>query len=304
VLELVEISPGDVPARQEELTRRLAQRRSASSFQDLESSTEQARAYVEASAEGARHFDVVDAGGPGEPVGLVWWSARGGEANVADIELDDPERVAELLPAFCSLAREGGFASFGAAGTPGERARQALVEIDGFVPRATNMALALDGELGDSGNLELREMTQEQFDAYLAASTESYIVELAAAGMTPEAARKRGTEQMQELVPDGLDSPGQSFFTAYDGESPVGHLWLSTERPMAFVYDIEVDESQRRKGYGEAMMNAGARWSRDRGHRSLGLNVFAHNPHARALYDKLGYDVTMDFRTIDVPDAG
>ena len=73
---------------------------------------------------------------------------------------------------------------------------------------------------------------------------------------------------------------------------------------MAFVYDVEVDESQRRKGYGAAIMNAGALWCRDQGHPVLGLNVFAHNPGARALYDRLGYQVTQDYRTLDVPDAG
>jgi ribosomal protein S18 acetylase RimI-like enzyme len=50
-------------------------------------------------------------------------------------------------------------------------------------------------------------------------------------------------------------------------------------------------------------MNAGARWSRDHGHPALGLNVFAHNPSARALYDRLGYQVTQDYHALDVSDA-
>jgi GNAT superfamily N-acetyltransferase len=158
--------------------------------------------------------------------------------------------------------------------------------------------------IGDPGELELREMTQEEFDAYIAGSTEEYIGELTAAGMTPEAARQQGEQQMAELVPDGLDSPGQTFFTAWVGETPVGTFWVSTEDPMAFVYDIAVHETQRRKGYGEAIMNAGARWCRDLGHPGLGLNVFGHNPNARGLYDKLGYQVTQDFRSIDLGDAG
>ena len=33
-------------------------------------------------------------------------------------------------------------------------------------------------------------------------------------------------------------------------------------------------------------------WCREQGHPALGLNVFAHNPGARALYDRLGYHVT------------
>ncbi len=51
-------------------------------------------------------------------------------------------------------------------------------------------------------------------------------------------------------------------------------------------------------------MNAAAVRCRDAGHPYLGLNVFAHNPNARALYDKLGYRVTLDYRALDIPDAG
>jgi len=128
--------------------------------------------------------------------------------------------------------------------------------------------------------------------------------ELHAAGLSREGADEQSRTQSAQLIPDGVNSVGQEFFTAWVGEERVGHLWLSTERPMAFVYDIVVLEEQRRKGYGAAVMNAGAVWSREHGHFALGLNVFAHNPGARALYDRLGYVVTVDYRTLDVPDAG
>ncbi len=51
---------------------------------------------------------------------------------------------------------------------------------------------------------------------------------------------------------------------------------------MAFVYDIVVREDQRRRGYGAAIMNAGALWCREHGHFALGLNVFAPQPRAPA----------------------
>jgi ribosomal protein S18 acetylase RimI-like enzyme len=94
------------------------------------------------------------------------------------------------------------------------------------------------------------------------------------------------------------------FFLARVGDDVVGDLWLDTAQTMAFVYNIEVDEGHRRRGYGAAIMNAAARHCRDAGHPYLGLNVFGHNPNARALYDKLGYRVTLDYCTLDLPDAG
>ena len=147
-------------------------------------------------------------------------------------------------------------------------------------------------------------MTDAEFDDFVSGQVEEYAGELAAAGMTEEAAAKQSREQMAQLIPDGLASPGMHFFTARVGDEGVGSLWLCTLEPMAFVYDVVVEESQRRKGYGAAIMNAGAIWSRDQGHAVLGLNVFAHNPGARALYDKLGYRVTQDYRALDVSDAG
>ena len=62
---------------------------------------------------------------------------------------------------------------------------------------------------------------------------------------------------------------------------------------------VAAAEVMRRKGYGAGLMNAAAAWSRDHGHPAIGLNVFAHNQGARALYDRLGYRVTLDYRALD-----
>ncbi len=293
----------ELAASREKLVERAAARRVRLSYEDPDDARTTAAGVVERSADDLRFYDVVE----GErTVGWAAWWHRGDQADLNDLLLDEPERSPELVPAFQRIARADGAGFLGVAAMPGEPERDALVALDGFVPRATNMALALalDTEIADPVRLELRPMTQEEFDGYLQGSTEAYIAELAAAGMSAESAREQGERQMAELIPAGLESAGQSFFRAWVAESAVGTLWLSTERPMAFVYDVEVDESQRRRGYGEEIMNAGARWCRDRGHRALGLNVFAHNPGARALYDKLGYQVTADYRSIDLGDAG
>jgi GNAT superfamily N-acetyltransferase len=109
---------------------------------------------------------------------------------------------------------------------------------------------------------------------------------------------------MAELLPSGLESPGMGFHVGDVDGQPVGDLWLSTGETMAFVYNIEVRPEQRRRGYGAAIMKAAAIRCRDLGHPVLGLNVFAHNPNARALYDKLGYEITHDYLALDLPDAG
>ena len=99
------------------------------------------------------------------------------------------------------------------------------------------------------------------------------------------------------LFPDGLRSAGQSVFVLAAGEEPVGSLWLgipkSDEEPdLAWVYDIEVREAFRGRGYGRQAMLLAEQEARSRGMRVLGLNVFGANAVARGLYDSLGFKVT------------
>ena len=281
---------------------RVARVRAAARFLPLEVAREQVEETVDQTRDRSELLDVVD----GDDVVGVLWLARagGGELIVHDLLLDDPARVAELTPLLVDRARTAGSQLLGVGVHPGDPGRAALGAEPGFVPRATNMALSLDGEIADPGGLALRRMTDVEFEAFLTGNADEYAGELVAAGMTEEAAAQQSRDQMAQLLPDGLTSPGMHFFTAWVGEEPVGSLWLCTLDPMAFVYDIVVREDQRRKGYGAAIMNAAALWTRDRGHQVLGLNVFAHNPGARALYDRLGYQVTQEYCALDVPDAG
>ena len=62
--------------------------------------------------------------------------------------------------------------------------------------------------------------------------------------------------------------------------------------PHSFVYGLDVNADQRRKGYGQAIMEAAMQECRERGIASMGLNVFGHNDTARRLYDRLGFQVT------------
>jgi GNAT superfamily N-acetyltransferase len=302
VLDLRPVSEADLPASRERLLERAVSRRVRTSYEEPAGARETASRVLERNSDHLRFYDVLDDRSEDDerPIGWLAWWHKDDQCEVNDVVLDDPDRGAELLPALLALGRVDGCPAVAVAVVPGEPEREALAGHDGFVRRATNMALPLDGPIGDPGDLRLDPMTEAEFAHFLADSTEEYIGELRASGMSEASARRRGEEQMAELIPHGLATQDQNFFTARVGGSAVGTLWLSTERPLAFVYDVAVEESQRRRGYGAAIMDAGARWCRDRGHPALGLNVFAHNPGARALYDKLGYHVTRDFGTYDV----
>ena len=89
-----------------------------------------------------------------------------------------------------------------------------------------------------------------------------------------------------------METPGHHLWSAYDGDTPVGVLWVHVEGPKAYIYDIEVREEQRRRGYGRELLDAGAVASVELGATTLGLNVFGPNDGARALYERAGYATT------------
>lgn len=95
-----------------------------------------------------------------------------------------------------------------------------------------------------------------------------------------------------------LDSPGEdsAVFAAEDEDGiPLGFIHVHTARDFftgeehGHVSDVVVASAAEGRGVGRALMAAGERWSRARGHRLLTLNVFGANARARELYDRLGF---------------
>ncbi|WDZ84916.1 GNAT family N-acetyltransferase [Micromonospora cathayae] len=144
--------------------------------------------------------------------------------------------------------------------------------------------------------LRLEPMTEEQYARYSARAEADYAQSIVASGAMalPEATEKARADY-RRLLPDGLGTAGHRLWTVYDGDVEVGLAWVGTERksdgPHAFVYDVEVHEGLRRRGYGRGIMQAVDRWCREAGVVAVGLNVFGHNTGARALYEELGYQV-------------
>jgi len=140
--------------------------------------------------------------------------------------------------------------------------------------------------------VRLEPMTEEQFGPWRAAAEAHFAQSVTRSGAPPEAAAAEAAETYASLLPDGAGTAGHHLWYAFDGDRRVGFLWLKLTRATAFVYNIAVEEDQRRKGYGRAIMAAGERWSRDHGAATIGLHVFSHNHGARALYEQLGYTET------------
>ena len=149
-------------------------------------------------------------------------------------------------------------------------------------------------------SVSLQRASAAEADAWLAAGMKAYAADLASSGMDKSAAAKRAHEDNAQLFPQGIDTPDQLIFKVVDDEEPVGWLWLALRSPRGepdtgWVYDLEVDEAFRGRGYGRAAMQLAEEEARRHGLRRLGLNVFGHNPVASSLYISLGYEVTSQY---------
>lgn len=282
------------------LADRLAQGRLLSQYGDPAAARACADEVLERRWAGSRvHRVLVD----GTPAGHLWLRRDESVLDVVDLALDDPDRAAELLAAVVDLARAEGASEVVVGVVAGTPDQEALVRAGDFAPIATNLRLDLTGApVPPPDGLRLDPMTAEEFDAFLAVSTTAYAEERQQAGESPGRAARIAAEQLDDLLPAGRDSAEQHLFTARTDDGPVGHLWLDTSRPMAFVYDVAVAPEVRGRGHGAAIMAAGAYWVQQRGAIALGLNVFAHNVVARRLYDRLGYAVTEEHHRLGLGD--
>lgn len=119
-------------------------------------------------------------------------------------------------------------------------------------------------------------------------------------GLNADEALKFAYEETERLLPDGPATEHHLIWIAQVDEQPVGSLWISLRSKIPFIFGIEVDSTQRGKGYGRGIMLAGQDECRRLGHTQIDLNVFADNTPAVALYDSLGYAVISQQMRVDL----
>ena len=141
-------------------------------------------------------------------------------------------------------------------------------------------------------------MSHERFVAYRETAEKSYAEEIAASGMLPESeALAKAAEDFSRLLPHGHRTDNQHLWVAFDGDQEVGVLWLAfiekSDGLHAFGYDFLVHPTLRRQGYGRSIVAAAEQFCREHGVVAVGLSVFGANAGAQALYEALGFRVTM-----------
>ncbi|MFZ0548838.1 MAG: GNAT family N-acetyltransferase [Candidatus Promineifilaceae bacterium] len=148
--------------------------------------------------------------------------------------------------------------------------------------------------------IDLVPMTAEEYEVYLDTLVPDYAQEHVNAGNWPaEGAEDRARKEMREIyLPDGVATQDNYLFALIDPEidTKVGILWYAIrgtgKNREAFVYDVVVYEPFRRQGYGYQAFQKMEEKVREIGVNVIGLHVFGYNHGARAMYEKLGFEVT------------
>ena len=145
----------------------------------------------------------------------------------------------------------------------------------------------------------LRSMQAATYPTYVEAAISGYAEDNVGAGRWARVgALERSRDDFASLLPRGLDTPDNFLFEILenDGGAIVGFLWYAIERKhgscAAYIYDLEVRTEHRRKGHARRALHALELVAAESGATSIGLNVFANNVGAQALYQDLGYAPT------------
>lgn len=147
--------------------------------------------------------------------------------------------------------------------------------------------------------VSLTPMPEERFPDFRAHLAEHYARDKVEAGAwSPEEAPRRADADLDGLLPDGVNTRDHLLYSVRDASTSeeVGTLWLAILNPgagrLAWIYDIEIFDRFRRKGYATRALEAAESEARRLGVDRIELHVFGHNAAARTLYERSGYAPT------------
>ena len=144
----------------------------------------------------------------------------------------------------------------------------------------------------------LRRMTEPEYAEWLAETIPAYAADKVASGQwAAEAALALSQKENDELLPQGMATADNHFFSIVDAQSAaLGMLWFAVKTKfdarIAFVFDVSVKPAHQRQGHASRAFQDLEHEVQALGLTGIALHVFGNNTGAQALYAKLGYGPT------------
>ncbi|MGW1775922.1 GNAT family N-acetyltransferase [Streptomyces sp. NPDC002104] len=149
--------------------------------------------------------------------------------------------------------------------------------------------------------LTVRPLTAREYPHWYAGEEAAYIADIVRAGaLTPEQAKAKSDEDFARHLPQGYETPGHAFYAMEAGGQVIGTGWVNHGflPGVTFGFSLEVYEEHRGKGYGRAAMAVGEWATRQGGDEAMMFNVFGGNEVAMSLYDRTGFAILDEFRSL------
>lgn len=143
--------------------------------------------------------------------------------------------------------------------------------------------------------IRLRPLREDELPEFVQASRADYAEGLVAhARMPVDFARKKAEHDLADYDRAVAIPDGHNLYWIENESERVGRLWFAERTSMrvgrfAWLYELEIDEPFRGRGYGRLAMELLEDEVARRGFKEIALNVWGGNEKARSLYLSRGY---------------
>lgn len=143
--------------------------------------------------------------------------------------------------------------------------------------------------------ITLEQMSIAAFGAWRKQAIKNYAInKIKALTWTPEEASEKARAEYLNLLPHGLHTQGELFWTIKHNGDPIGTLWvhINGDANRFFIYDITIDADQQNQGFGQEALRLLEKEAQRRHISAIDLHVFGDNLCAQHVYQKLGFVTT------------
>lgn len=151
-----------------------------------------------------------------------------------------------------------------------------------------------------------RPMAPAEYPEWLAFQKVAYADDIVRAGaMSRDEAVRKSDRDFAKLIPDGLQTPDNTFLVLEAAGEPIGTGWLKHGHlpGVTYGYSLHVQEQHRGKGHGRIAMAVGEQATLAAGDSALMFTVWGGNEVAMNLYTSAGYRVVEEIRSVDLSRA-
>ena len=93
----------------------------------------------------------------------------------------------------------------------------------------------------------------------------------------------------RESLENELNNPTSVFYAATDDDEVIGYIGMSTVIDEAYIFNVAVTESRRKKGIGSALIREIVTYCKKNGFYFVTLEVRESNQKAISLYSHFGF---------------